>query len=72
MTSKLRAFELTVPTGNFVPPRPKSHAILAFSDHTGANWLWGDGSARFMIYAADEILPQLCTRNGGEAPNIEY
>jgi hypothetical protein len=39
------------------------------------NWLANQpalGSARFMIYAADEILPQLCTRNGGEAPNIEY
>jgi prepilin-type processing-associated H-X9-DG protein len=38
----------------------------------GANWLWGDGSARFMVYEVNEILPQICTRNGGEAPNIEY
>jgi prepilin-type N-terminal cleavage/methylation domain-containing protein/prepilin-type processing-associated H-X9-DG protein len=38
----------------------------------GANWLWGDGSARFMVYDVNEILPQICTRNGGEAPNIEY
>jgi prepilin-type N-terminal cleavage/methylation domain-containing protein/prepilin-type processing-associated H-X9-DG protein len=37
----------------------------------GANWLWADGSARFMIYSANEILPQLCTRNGGEAATFE-
>ncbi len=38
----------------------------------GANWLWGDGSAKFFSYTMDEILPQLCTRNGGEAVNIDY
>jgi prepilin-type N-terminal cleavage/methylation domain-containing protein len=38
----------------------------------GANWLWGDGSARFIVYSMNEILPQLCTRNGGEAVNIDY
>jgi prepilin-type N-terminal cleavage/methylation domain-containing protein/prepilin-type processing-associated H-X9-DG protein len=38
----------------------------------GGNWLWGDGSARFIAYTMDEILPQLCTRNGAEAVNIDY
>jgi prepilin-type N-terminal cleavage/methylation domain-containing protein/prepilin-type processing-associated H-X9-DG protein len=32
----------------------------------GANFLLGDGSVRFVTYSADEVLPQLCTRNGGE------
>jgi prepilin-type processing-associated H-X9-DG protein len=38
----------------------------------GGNWCWADGSARFMVYDANEILPQLCTRNGGEAVNIDF
>jgi prepilin-type N-terminal cleavage/methylation domain-containing protein/prepilin-type processing-associated H-X9-DG protein len=38
----------------------------------GANWLLGDGSARFLSYTADEVLPQLCTRNGGEAVAFDY
>jgi prepilin-type processing-associated H-X9-DG protein len=38
----------------------------------GANFLWGDGSAKFLQYAADDILPQLCTRNGGEVVSIDY
>jgi|SRR5579883_2392838 len=32
----------------------------------GANFLFADGSARFMSYSADSILPLLCTRSGGE------
>jgi prepilin-type N-terminal cleavage/methylation domain-containing protein len=35
------------------------------------NWLFADGSARFLSYDVNEILPQLCTRNGGEAVNID-
>jgi prepilin-type N-terminal cleavage/methylation domain-containing protein/prepilin-type processing-associated H-X9-DG protein len=38
----------------------------------GANWLWGDGSARFISYSMNEVLPQLCTRNGGEVVNFDY
>jgi prepilin-type N-terminal cleavage/methylation domain-containing protein/prepilin-type processing-associated H-X9-DG protein len=38
----------------------------------GANWLWGDGSARFMSYGMNEVLPHLCTRNGGEVVNNDY
>jgi prepilin-type N-terminal cleavage/methylation domain-containing protein/prepilin-type processing-associated H-X9-DG protein len=32
----------------------------------GANFLLGDGSVRFVTYSFDTILPQLCTRAGGE------
>jgi prepilin-type N-terminal cleavage/methylation domain-containing protein/prepilin-type processing-associated H-X9-DG protein len=32
----------------------------------GANFLFGDGSVRFLTYSADAVLPQLATRNGGE------
>jgi prepilin-type processing-associated H-X9-DG protein len=35
----------------------------------GANWLFGDGSARFISYGMNEILPQMSTRNGGESVN---
>jgi prepilin-type N-terminal cleavage/methylation domain-containing protein/prepilin-type processing-associated H-X9-DG protein len=38
----------------------------------GGNWLWADGSARFLAYQVNEILPQLCTRNGGEVVNVDY
>jgi prepilin-type processing-associated H-X9-DG protein len=42
-----------------------------YSLHTGgSNFLYGDASARFVNYNADAVLPQLCTRNGGEViPN---
>lgn len=32
----------------------------------GANFVMADGSTRFMNYSANDILPSLCTRNGGE------
>jgi prepilin-type N-terminal cleavage/methylation domain-containing protein/prepilin-type processing-associated H-X9-DG protein len=36
----------------------------------GTNFLLADGSARFVSYSFDNILPELCTRNGGEVlPN---
>jgi prepilin-type processing-associated H-X9-DG protein len=46
----------------------------------GANWTFGDGSARFMTYTIDSppqmtpasTLMQLCTRNGGEVPTGDY
>ncbi|WP_020467857.1 DUF1559 domain-containing protein [Zavarzinella formosa] len=38
-----------------------------WSLHTsGANFLFGDGSIRYLSYAADSVLPQLLTRAGGE------
>jgi prepilin-type N-terminal cleavage/methylation domain-containing protein/prepilin-type processing-associated H-X9-DG protein len=36
----------------------------------GGNWLFGDGSVRFINYQLDNILPQMCTRSGGEAVNL--
>jgi prepilin-type processing-associated H-X9-DG protein len=39
-----------------------------WSLHTGGgNFLMADGSARFLTYAADSVLPQLATRAGGES-----
>jgi len=32
----------------------------------GANWTFGDGSVRFISYGMNDVLPQMCTRNGGE------
>jgi len=34
--------------------------------HGGGNFLFGDGSARFLSYGANAILPELCSRNKGE------
>jgi prepilin-type N-terminal cleavage/methylation domain-containing protein len=36
----------------------------------GANFLLGDGSVRMITYNADNILPQLCSRNGGEVATL--
>ena len=44
--------------------------VHVFSLHPGgSNWLFGDGSVRFMPYAVDAILPELVTRAGGEVVN---
>jgi prepilin-type N-terminal cleavage/methylation domain-containing protein/prepilin-type processing-associated H-X9-DG protein len=37
----------------------------------GANFLLGDGSARFVRYSADNVLPQLMTKAGGETQNLD-
>jgi len=42
-----------------------------WSFHTGgALFLMGDGSARFMSYTSNSILPALSTRNGGEVVTL--
>ena len=38
----------------------------------GANWLFGDGSSRFMSYSATAVLPALVTRAGGEVVSGDY
>jgi prepilin-type N-terminal cleavage/methylation domain-containing protein/prepilin-type processing-associated H-X9-DG protein len=38
----------------------------------GANFIFGDGSVKFLAYAADAALPALATRNGGEVVTNEY
>jgi prepilin-type N-terminal cleavage/methylation domain-containing protein len=44
-----------------------------WSMHTGGgNFLLGDGSARFTAYSADNVLPMLCTRGGGETVSDNY
>lgn len=37
---------------------------------SGANWLYADGSARFLAYSANPLMPALATRDGGEAVTI--
>jgi len=42
-------------------------AFHFWSFHSGgANWLFADGSVRFLPYSADGVLPALSTRAGGE------
>jgi prepilin-type processing-associated H-X9-DG protein len=42
-----------------------------WSPHAGgANFAFADGSVRFLAYTADEILPALATRTGGEAVEL--
>jgi prepilin-type N-terminal cleavage/methylation domain-containing protein/prepilin-type processing-associated H-X9-DG protein len=50
--------------GKFSDPCDQVHF---WSPHSGgANFLNGDGSVRFTNYSANLVLPQLCSRNGGE------
>ncbi len=37
---------------------------------SGANWLFADGAVRFLSYSANDILPALATRAGGEVVNL--
>jgi prepilin-type N-terminal cleavage/methylation domain-containing protein len=44
-----------------------------WSLHTGGgNFIMGDGSVRFYSYSMNSVLPQLCTRNGGEVVNGDF
>lgn len=47
-------------------------AFHFWSFHSGgANFLFADGSVRFIPYTANEIMPALATRAGGEAVSWE-
>jgi len=50
------------------------HRWHHWSTHAGGgNWLLGDGSVRFITYAAGTtVLPALATRSGGEVIPIDY
>lgn len=50
------------------------HRWHHWSTHTnGGNWLLGDGSVRFITYAAGTtVLPALATRSGGEVISTDY
>jgi prepilin-type N-terminal cleavage/methylation domain-containing protein/prepilin-type processing-associated H-X9-DG protein len=54
--------------GSSSPPLPaECHVYHPWSFHTGgAHMLFGDGSVRFITYAATQIMPSLATRAGGE------
>jgi prepilin-type N-terminal cleavage/methylation domain-containing protein/prepilin-type processing-associated H-X9-DG protein len=38
----------------------------------GANFIFGDGSVKFLAYSANVALPALATRNGGEVNTNDY
>jgi prepilin-type processing-associated H-X9-DG protein len=47
------------------------NAFHFWSPHTGgAHFVLADGSVRFLRYAADDIMPALATRAGGEAVTL--
>jgi prepilin-type N-terminal cleavage/methylation domain-containing protein/prepilin-type processing-associated H-X9-DG protein len=59
----------------YVPGTPTNQCdVLHFwSLHSGgANFMFADGSVHFLSYRADEILPALATRNGGEVITVDY
>jgi prepilin-type N-terminal cleavage/methylation domain-containing protein/prepilin-type processing-associated H-X9-DG protein len=43
-----------------------AHHFWSLHPPGGANWLFADGSVRFLRYSAFTILPKLATRSGGE------
>jgi prepilin-type N-terminal cleavage/methylation domain-containing protein/prepilin-type processing-associated H-X9-DG protein len=54
---------------HFKKPDPLSYCstFQYWSDHSGgANFAFADGSVRFLRYSANDILPALATRAGGE------
>ncbi len=60
---------------HFVPGRVENmcDAFHFWSLHSGgANYLFADGSVRFLPYAADPFLPALATRSGGEVADLPF
>jgi prepilin-type processing-associated H-X9-DG protein len=58
---------------NFGPGKPGAPCDLFrfWSQHpSGANFLAADGSARFVTYSAEAVLPALATRAGGEVASM--
>ena len=58
----------------FQPGRPEVFCDQAhfWSFHSsGGNFMMADGSVRFLSYNADRVLPQMCTRNGGEVYTLD-
>jgi prepilin-type N-terminal cleavage/methylation domain-containing protein/prepilin-type processing-associated H-X9-DG protein len=54
--------------GKITNPGDQAHWWSLHS--SGTNFLLGDGSVRLVNYTANAVLPQLCSRNGGEVtPN---
>jgi prepilin-type N-terminal cleavage/methylation domain-containing protein len=54
--------------GNFTNPCDQAHW---WSPHTGGgNFCLGDASVRFFSYSLNSILPQVCSRNGGEVADM--
>lgn len=48
-------------------------AFHFWSPHSGgANFVFADGSVRFLSYSADPIMPALATRAGGEVVTVDY
>jgi prepilin-type processing-associated H-X9-DG protein len=46
-------------------------ALHFWSLHSGgANFAFADGSVRFLRYSADDVMPALATRAGGEVVAI--
>jgi prepilin-type processing-associated H-X9-DG protein len=55
----------------YSPGAPSGREACDFNHYwsmhsTGANFVFADGSVRFLPYTAEPILPALATRNGGE------
>jgi prepilin-type N-terminal cleavage/methylation domain-containing protein/prepilin-type processing-associated H-X9-DG protein len=59
---------------NYRPPTTGNCDTHHFwSQHPGGgNWLFADGSVRFLSYEANAVLPALATRSGGEVVNNEF
>lgn len=54
--------------GNIIDPCDAHHF---WSLHPGgAQWVFADGSVRFLAYSAVDVLPALATRAGGDAANL--
>jgi prepilin-type processing-associated H-X9-DG protein len=55
-------------SGNVMPQCDQFHF---WSLHTGgSNWAFADGSVRFMLYSADNVLQAMGTRDGGEVVDL--